>query len=333
MAKRPTPSQRRIIEALLMGLEPAIRDAFLTAIQRATDGIDVTALIEALDARDIDRAVGLVRIDAAALFPLQEAVRGGYIAGGASVAAGLPKTIAGSFGFNGRHPRAEAWVASVGADLIQGIADDTLDMTRKVIVRGLQENIGTRAIARSLTGSRIGGRRQGGFLGLTSEIADSVISGRAKLMSGDPALMREYLSLKLRDRRFDGMIKKAIKEGRAIKGRDLDRIIDAHRAKALGYRGRVIARNEAFTAQAAGRDEAMRQVLERDDVSTVTVRWQHNLSENARPDHVDMSGTVITIGETFNFPDAAMKHPHDPAGGAKHSVGCRCIAVYRVELE
>jgi hypothetical protein len=46
-----------------------------------------------------------------------------------------------------------------------------------------------------------------------------------------------------------------------------------------------------------------------------------------------MGGTVIQLGETFNFPDGArMKYPHDPAGGAAHSIGCRCVAIHRVKL-
>jgi hypothetical protein len=27
-----------------------------------------------------------------------------------------------------------------------------------------------------------------------------------------------------------------------------------------------------------------------------------------------------------------MKYPHDPAGGAAHSIGCRCVAIHRVKL-
>jgi len=329
---RPTISQQRQIADLVKRLEPQIERAFLDAIAAARGAIDTGALIEALKRGDVERAVQLLRINQAMLFPLDDAIRGAYIAGGSLVAPTLPKMIQGSFGFNGRHWRAEAWIKAVGGDLIQGIQDDTLAMARNVITTAMAEGRGAQVIARDLTGRMVAGKRTGGFLGLTSQQTDSIITGRAKLLSGDPALMREYLDLKLRNKTYDAMINRAIADGGKLSVADADRIIEAHKAKALGYRGKMIAKNEAFTAQAAGREEGYRQVLDRDDVESVSCRWQHNLSEFPRPDHLAMDGTVIQVGETFNFPDAQMKHPHDPAGGAKHSIGCRCVAIYRVQV-
>ncbi len=75
------------------------------------------------------------------------------------------------------------------------------------------------------------------------------------------------------------------------------------------------------------------QLLGRAGVADVTIRWQHNLSAEPREEHLAMDGTVLSISERFQFSDVAMAHPHDPAGGAKHSIGCRCVGVYRVELE
>lgn len=331
----PTLSQQRQIDALLAQYTPQIRDAFYAAIYGARANVNAADLIAALQAHDVERAVQLLRIEQGVLFPLDDAVRSAFIAGGQSVVA--PTGLTGVFSFAGRHWRAEQWAQLLGSTLIQGIQDDTLAMARNVITAGLQEGFSPQKVQRDLTGTlnRITGRREGGFLGLTAQQADSIISGRAKLASGDPKLMREYLDLKLRDRRYDAMVKRAIKDGKPVAPADLEKIITAHKNKALAYRGKMIAANEAFTAQAAGRDEAYRQMLDRPDVEDVTARWQHNLSQVPRLDHVAMDGTIISLrrGEVFQFPDVAMKHPHDPAGGAKHSIECRCIAVYRVKLE
>lgn len=331
-----TPNQRLIIEALLKTFEPQIRDAFLAAMYSARANINAADLIDALQPGNVERAVALFRMDQGLLFPLEDAVRSAYIASGSSVVA--PKGLSGAFSFYGRHIRAEQWTRAIGSTLIQGIQDDTLVMARQVITTGLRDGFTPQRVQRDLTGlvNRITGKREGGFLGTTAQQADSIIAGRAKLASGDPAMMKEYLNLKLRDRRYDPMIKRAIKDGKPITGTDLEKIMAAHKNKALKYRGEMIAKNEAFTAQAAGRDEGYRQMLDRPDVADVTMKWQHNLSQVPRPDHVAMDGTVISLrkGETFNFPDGTrMKHPHDPAGGGKHSIGCRCIAVGRVVLE
>lgn len=328
MARRPTAQQKQI-DALLRAYTPRVRDAFLAAIQSARDNLDMGALIAALDARDIERAVALFRMDQALLFPLDDAIRGTYVAAGVGVASALPRLPAGVFGFNGRHQRAEEYLRRIGAEMVTNISQAAMEAAREVISTSFEANVGTREIARNLGGRVIAGKRQGGVIGLTRPQAMSINSGMAKLASGDPELMREYLTLKQRDRRYDGLIKKAIKAEKAPAKADLDRIRAAHESKAQGIRAQIVSENETFTAQAAGRDEAYRQIAERDDIEAVTVRWQHNLSENPREDHKAMDGTVIKLGEDFVFEDALMAHPHDPRGGAKHSIKCRCVAIYR----
>lgn len=328
-------SQQQIVAELLKRFDPLIAKAFLDAIYAARANVDKQAVIEALQAYDIERAIRLLRMEQATLAPLYEAVRAAYIASGQSVTA--PRGLTGSFSFNGRHIRAEAWTAQIGSTLIQGIEEDTLVMARTVITKGLQHARPPVAIARDITGTlnRITGQREGGFLGLTAQQTDSIIAGRAKLASGNPDLMKEYLKLKQRNMLYDPMIRRAIAAGKPVTGADLEKIIAGHKSKALKYRGKMIAEHETFMAQAAGRDEAYRQMLDKPGVADVLERWQHNLSERPRLDHVAMNGTIISLrrGELFNFPDAAMKCPHDPVGGGKHSIGCRCIGVYFVKLE
>lgn len=330
MARRPTKQQREALR-LAAKLEPSIRAAFIDAIRKARNAVDFAQLVEALEARNVERAIRLLRIEQGVLFPLDDAIRAAFVAGGQAVSA--PAGLTGAFGFDGRHPRAETWAATHGSSLIQGIQQDTLTAAREVIGEGLAESRSPRKIATDLVGRKVGARREGGFIGLTDQQTDSVARARAALQAGDLDGMRAYLRLRQRDRRFDAIVKKAIKERRAVLRRDVERIAQAHTTKALGYRGRVIANNEAFTAAAAGRHEAHLQLLDRPGVADVTIRWQHNLSEDPRLEHQAMDGTVISIRERFQFSDVAMAHPHDPAGGAKHSIGCRCVGVYRVELE
>lgn len=333
MARTPTISQQRQIDALLAQYTPRVRDAFYAAIYGARANVNAADLIAALQARDVERAVQLLRIEQGVLFPLDDAVRSAFIASGQSVVA--PTGLAGVFSFAGRHWRAEQWAQLLGSTLIQGIQDDTLAMARNVITAGLQEGFSPQKVQRDLTGTlnRITGRREGGFLGLTAQQADSIISGRAKLASGDPKLMREYLDLKLRDRRYDAMVKRAIKDGKPVAPADLETIIKAHESKALKYRGEMIAKNETFSAQAAGRDEAYKQLLERPDVAAVTKRWQHGLSAIPRLDHLRMDGVVLDFDQKFTMDDGVqMAYPHDPIGGPKHAISCRCVCIYRVRL-
>jgi len=333
MAK--TPQQRRV-ESLLRQQTAAIRKAFTEAMAKASAGIDTAALIRLLEAGNIEAAAALFKIDSGVMYPLQRAIQDAFIGGGLAVTADLPKGLAGRFGFDGSHPRAVALATEQAARLVTNISDDAITAARKVIVDGLASNRALTGVARDLAGRRVGNKRVGGVLGLTGPQTDRAINIRSML--GDPARIGEYFEGSSpryveSDRRFDAMVRKAIKDGKALAQADVDRVTNAYTAKATGNRGKVVARNEAFTSQAAGRGEAYTQMLESGQVESVTVRWQHNLSVNPRDDHVSMDGQVIQLGETFNFPDGArMKYPHDPAGGAAHSIGCRCVAIHRVKL-
>jgi hypothetical protein len=325
---RPSAQQRQI-NALLAKLEPSVQEAFNVAIQAARRQVNVTALIEALDRGDLGAAVRLLQLPQGVLFPLEDAIRAAYVEGGKMVAIAAPSAL---IGFNGSTPGAVAWLQELSSTRIQGIVDDTLEATRAALVAGREQGMGSKAIARMITGTKQGTQRVGGIIGLDTQIADSIMSGRAKLASGNPKLMREYLNLKLRDRRYDAQIKKAIAEGRAITGPALDKIMDAHKSKALAYRGKLIAKNETFSALEAGRREAIAQALQNPEVEGATKRWQHNLSQEPREDHVAMSGTVVDFNEDFVFGTVRMKHAHDPDGGAAHNLGCRCITVYRIRM-
>lgn len=333
-----TKQARRVL-AKLRELEDPMFNEFKSAIERAAANVDFGALVRAIDARDIDAIAELLKISPASLFGIDESVRSAFMSGGGLVPADVPAAIGGVFAFDGRHDRAEAWVRQNVGTLIQGIQDQSREATRRIIADGISRGTSSRNLARELVGQKIGKRRVGGVLGLNSDQADSLI--RARSILSDPSRIREYFikdrasgtwkpRYALSDRRFDGAIRRAIADGKPIKGAQLESIMEAHRTKALGYRGRVIAKAETFAALAAGREEGFKQVLDNPNVEKVTVRWQHNLSQNPREDHVAMDGTIIDLGDYFRFADALMKHPHDPAGGAGHSIGCRCIAIYRV---
>jgi hypothetical protein len=339
--RRPTPNQKRQIDAALRTLEPAIERAFREAIASIAGAVDIGALVEAITAGRIEDAVQILRINQAVLFPLTEAIRGSYMVGGGMVAASLPFGARAVFGFDGNHPRAIEWSRAMSAEKITAISQETIANARTIITAGIERNAGSQAIARDLVGRKIGATRVGGMIGPNNQQLDQIL--RARQMLSDPARISEYFvrnkatgklvpRYKTSDRRYDKIIKQAIADGRALSPADVARVTEAHTQKAITLRGKTIAENEAHTALAAGREDGYRQLIDSGVAEEVTVRWQHNLTEKAREDHQAMDGTVIQLGETFSFADAQMKHPHDPAGGARHSVGCNCIAVYRVKV-
>ncbi|WP_406646866.1 hypothetical protein QEZ52_00305 [Aliisedimentitalea scapharcae] len=336
-------TQQSRFRDMIRKLEPKIRRAFEDALANASTAVDERQLVKLIEAGRIAEAAEILRIDQSYLWPLHEAQRAGFVSGGQLAEEIGNRGLRGVYAFNGGHERAEAWVRERGAQLIQSISEENVQVARRVIETGLREGRSSLAVAREITGRKVGKRRVGGFLGLNSDQTDHVLNARSIL--SDPDRIRDYFvkdkktgrwkpRYKLSDRRFDKQVIKAIKEGRAIKGKELDQIIAAHKSKALGYRGKVIAKQESRQAIAAGREEGMLQILERPDVETVTARWQHNRSKEPRQDHLAMDGTVIEVGERFEFQDGTkMRHPHDENAPAKHTLGCNCMAFYRVRVK
>jgi hypothetical protein len=321
------PSQQRLYDQLLRRYEREVAQAFIAAIQAARGQVSVTLLASALDRGDLAEAGRLLAMNQQVLFPLTEATRSAYVAAGLAVADTAPAAM--SFAFDGRHTRAEAWVSRQAGTLVQAITDDTLPMLRSVLADGLERGVSGRTVALDITGrlNRATGRREGGFLGLTSQQTEYAINARRQLQDLDAG----YFTRALRDRRYDPMVRRAIRDGQPLSAADIERVTMRYRDRLADHRGRTIARNEAHTALAAGRNEGFAQVTEAG--ATVTVRWQWNDGgQNPREDHQAMStAPARPYGEPFVFPDgAAMQYPHDPAGGPEHSIGCRCIAVYRV---
>lgn len=324
-------NQQREVEAMLAKLEPRVADAFRRAIEAAWRNINYADLIAALDRGDLAQAMTIINPPPSLFYPLTEAIRSAFIEGGNMVAQAAPLAV---LGFGGDTPAAQEWLRQLSSTRIQGIRDDTLEAVRNALVSGREQGMGSREIATMIVGRRVGNRREGGILGLTAQVADSIMAGREKLASGDPKLMAEYLELKLRDRRYDRAIRKAIKEGRAITGKELEAILEAHKSKALAYRGKVIAKSETFSALEAGRREAVRQALENPQVAGATKRWQHNLSQEPRLDHISMGqAPAREFDAPFVMADGAvMQYAHDPAGGPANNAGCRCITVYRIRM-
>lgn len=326
-------NERIDLARLLAELEPKVRAEFDRALQRHAARIDMQALADALARGDVEAAERIANIEGRELFPLGEILRGVFF-GSAALVGRNRRGVVGEFSFDGSHPEAEGWVRESGAQLVTRITEESRDAVRTAVLTGLEESRSHRSVALDIAGRRQGEGRVGGFVGLTGPQAASITKARAALASGDPARMREYLNRKLRDRRFDAMIRKAIRDGKPVKAPDLDRILAAHRAKALGYRGKIIAQAETFKAAAAGRDEAYRQMLNMPGVIGITKKWQHGFSAEPRVDHVRLNNSVVDLEAGFIMDDGTvMRFPHDDQAPARHVIGCRCSCVYRVIVE
>lgn len=260
------------------------------------------------------------------------------------------------FRFDMTNPRAEAQIRGEAATRIAGYVDEQVETARRVIGDGFARGEGPQTIATDIAGrvNPISKRREGGIVGLSDPQVSYVESMRRRLESGDPDEMVKVLGrfdkqgkwvegtgMTRRDRRFDKSIKKAIREVAAGKPNPLTRErIDEMTAKysdrLLAKRAEDIARTETAQGVMAARAEATKQALDKsglfDDALTKT--WRHLGGLHAARDwHLAMNNKSVTgIDAVFFMPDGSlMKYAHDPDGGAKNNVACRCDTIFDID--
>lgn len=333
----------RAIQVALDRLEPAIRDAFLAAIDQITDAAQMRRLVAAIEAGQIEEAIEALRIEQGFFSPLNDAVRQAYLEGGAFAMAGLrlKDPYSGDkfvLGFDGRHVRAERWVRDRSSDLIVEVVEDQKAMARTVIRAALEAGQNPRDTARALVGTMnyATGRREGGFIGLHSQFAGAVVNAEKELR----ALDANYFSRERRDKRFDGTIRKAIDSGKDLSEADISRIVQRYRDKLKKLRGDNIARTESINALRAGQWEGFQQLVDSGRVRAdqITVTWGATMDARTRHDHRHLNGQTVRMGEYFApVPGVLMQYPGDlthstdPKALAGQTINCRCWPMFRVK--
>ncbi|WP_293921141.1 hypothetical protein [Sphingobium sp. UBA5915] len=252
------------------------------------------------------------------------------------------------FRFDMTNPRAESKIRTEAASRVVGYVDEQVETARKVIADGFRRGDGPQTIATDIAGrvNPISGKREGGIIGLSDPQAGYVDSMRQRLLSGDPDEMVKVLGRfsdgkwvegtgqTLRDRRYDRSIMKAIRDVAAGKPNPLtrdkiDEMVAKYSDRLLARRAEDVARTETAQGVMSARAEATRQALDKAGlpVEAVTKEWRHlGGIDDARDTHLAMNGrTVDGLDAPFILPDGSvMQHSHDPQGGARNNVNCRC---------
>lgn len=322
--------------------EPRIRAAFLRMIASAVRAAPVAQIEAAIVAGQLDLIPTLLGLDAVAFSDLLEEIRSAYIQGGsmqaAAIAAGASGTAALRVRFDVRNPRAELWLRQHSSELVTRITAEQLDAIRQTVAEGTVLGRNPRATALDIVG-RIDtqtGRRVGGIVGLTPQQAQFVANARAQLLSGDPEQLAAYLQRKLRYKRMDGAVRRAIETGRPIPAAKVEQMVTRYSASLLRLRGETIARTEALQGFNVARDEALRQAA---DAGVIDLRqtvkiWRSASDARVRDNHSWMNGQTVPMDSPFRSPSGALlMRPGDSSmgAGAGEIVNCRCIAQYRVD--
>ena len=102
-------------------------------------------------------------------------------------------------------------------------------------------------------------------------------------------------------------------------------------------RAALIARTETHSAVSAANHLYYGQLQKDYDIKMMKT-WVSTADERTRVEHRNANGQTVEMSEPFIIADpklgsVKMQHVADPAGGAYHSVNCRCVIVYADERD
>ena len=303
------------------------------------DNGTVAQLARLIEQGRVEDVLDLLRLDAGTWAPLAEQIRQVYMAGGKVTADALGRIPddEGLFTarFDARSPQAERWLSEKSSTLIVEIVNEQREAARIAIRAGLERGDNPRTTALDLIGrvNQATGRREGGFIALTSGQAEWVNSARDKLDNLDPS----YFDMKLRDKRLDPVIRQAMAAGHPVPRATVESAITRYQARAQRYRGEVIARTETLNALRASQNEAVRQAAEEAGVEAgeAVKVWSSTGDERTREAHLEMDGQEVMMNEPFETPDGELlMYPGDSSMGASaaNTIQCRCSVSYRINF-
>jgi hypothetical protein len=334
-------SNRSIFEQLLDKYDATLVEAFYQGIDAVKSQITLRIVVERLEKGDITGAIEAIQLEGEAFTALELALRDAYNSGGTSFVENLPKLKDPEgnrviFRFGVRNPEGEAFLRDHSAQLVTRIVDDQRVAVRQALETGLSEGRNPRSTALDVIGrvSRVTGKREGGIIGLTAPQERFVASARAELLSGDTALLRNYLTRQRRDKRFDGTVLKAINEGKPVPAETVSRMVGRYSDRLLQLRGEMFARTETMMAIGTARDNAMRQQIDNGKVAVSDVQkiWRSAGDGRVRHTHHVLNGKAIGFDGAFqSLSGARLRYPGDPDAPINEISGCRCHLEYKVD--
>lgn len=337
------PPRRQAL--LIQSLEPVIKsgwDSSIQMIRRLARLNAVESWISEGNFADLIRSLGIS--EARYLLDMVESVREAYKRAGQAYMDRWPPQIVDGRRypavFNIQNPDAERFLRSVAGEKITGqISQGQREAVRVALDAGMARGDNPRRTALNIVGriDRATGRRSGGVLGLTEQMATSVERARAELLSGNPGQLNTYLTRSRRDRRFDALVQRALRDGTPVGRADVERMMARYSDRLLQLRGETIARTETQRAVGHAALQSLRQGVEDGvlDPSQIKRVWRSSGRDGrTRGSHLEMEGQPVGLEEAFRFPagGSAMFPGDDSLGApAAETINCRCRVEEQVE--
>lgn len=214
--------------------------------------------------------------------------------------------------FNVLNPNVIEAIRALDTRVMTTLKASIRETVRQTVETGLSDGAGPRAIARQIRDS----------VGIAPH-QQKAIDGFRRALEGGPrsAVWQKAFDYKLRDRRFDRTLARAIEARQGLTPDQINRMVAAYERRMLAHHAETVARTAAIDALKAGHRLNWEQAIERGVVERARMRkrWSDSRDSKVRPTHRKMHGEVVHFDETFSN---GQMIPGDD------EFGCRCLAIY-----
>ena len=301
------------IKARAAVLRPDLSRQLLAAYELIRDSLTEAELARAISSGQFDALLDEILLNDGRDGPfrmLKLRVDRAVIDAGRMSANDLPPQLQGPFDAISEHVIRAA--KDLDTRVIRGLASNVRETVRQHVLRGMEEGLNPRTIAR--------GARQ--ILDLAPSQEQAVANFRRMLEEGDS----EALTRALRDKRFDSTLRKAFASGEALPAEKVDRMVAAYHKGMVAHNAETISRTVSLDAQRSGQRLAWQDAIDRGIVEPTNLKrkWVTVGDERVRPEHRAMNGETISFEGVYSNGE---KVPGETA------FNCRCIERVFIDRE
>jgi hypothetical protein len=308
------------------GMDPKIAAAFIQAIETIRVRVPAEKIALLLERRDYTTLENAFsgHFTSTEWQPYGKAIEQAVLAGtkATSDTQGVVNGAQEDFEIRvGLNPRLEQFAQTMTSTRIREIDQTTRDTIRQVIQSGTTAGDDPFAIARRIRGS----------IGLTRSQEAAVNNYERMLRALDPAVLER----KLRDRRSDPTVARAISNDKALTDAQVRSLVDRYRDRYVKYRANVIGRTESIRAVQGAQWELFQDMINKGQIDARQVRrtWITTNDGHVRDAHVQipsMNPRGVGQAETFSSPLGPILYPGDPSALAANTIQCRCAVFARI---
>jgi len=287
------------------------------AIRTVLSNDDIIALLKlgAGAERVVTEVAAFKDLDRLFVSTVGPALNGGAIRAGRAFSIDLPTKAAreaAKGGIDLLNPRVIDGLRKLDDRVFMKMVIGTQETLQQAIGRGLADGMGHRAIAREARAA----------IGLAPNNERAVANFEKMLREGNPDVLRRSL----RDRRFDGTIKRAFgKGGKGLTEKQIQKMVAANRRRAIASNTARHSKDASLDATRMGQrmsfeDAFSKGLAKREE----TWKRRHDVGDSfVRPVHAEIDGEEVQFDEPYGNGEIV-------AGDS--SIACRCSDEYFTKL-